>query len=482
MRLKNKVSFLLIIILTFLTRFLFLEKTATFVWDEPRDIHYLYQIMNEKFLTLIGPFSERGVETFGSIYCYLILPLTVFSGYDPIGPVLTIALFGSLTIFIFYFLFSKYLGKDAWKPTLAAIGWYPLLLTGRWAWNPHLGPFWGALSLLFWLNPSLVSWFFSGFFTAIAFNCELVASLAFFGFFLASVLRIKKENLPWTRLVALALGFLIGFSPLLLFELRHQFFFVHQFLFAQEHLTEPIFGLPSQEGLSRLFQMTIELFSVFIIPLFLSLLLVRKPINVKSKRLGNYCFLIFIANFLLLFFLRKPVDRYLFFVLPFFLFWVVAQTQNLWKEKFWGLLVGLVLLSVGLLFYWVKLPPYWQRAIPDMRQITMIITEDSQSFVEEVKINVAAIQSPDQNLTGDRYRFMLWTRGIEILPKTDYHLTQVLYVISTTSNEEKIYSDYAFEIRSLQPFEITEHWVVSDYWYIYRLERRPTGWSLEKLP
>jgi len=480
MRLRNKASLVLIIVLTFLTRFLFLEKAATFLWDEPRDIYYIYKMMNEKFLTLIGPFSERGVETFGSIYCYLILPLTVLFDYDPIAPVLVTAIFGSLTIFIIYFLFSKYLGKDAWKPTLVAIGWYPLLLTSRWAWNPHLGPFWGALSLLFWLNSSSVSWFFAGFFTALAFNCEFVASLALFGFFLVSILRIKKENLPLKRLVSLASGFLIGLSPLLVFELRHQFFFVRQFLFVQKHLAEPIFGLPSQEGFYRLFQMTIELFSVFTIPLFLSLFINKKPINKNLNRLGRYCFLIFVVNFSLLFFLKNPVDRYLFFVLPFFLFWMISLTQNLWREKYWGILTSLILLSIGLLFYWVKLPPYWQRAIPDVRQITQIIAQDQASFEEEVKINVAAIQSPDHNLTGDRYRFMLLTEGIEVLPKTDYHMTQVLYVVSTSPSEEEIYTDYAFEIRSLKPFEITEHWVVSDYWYIYRLERRPAGWSLEK--
>ncbi len=464
---------MLIFILTLLTRFLFLDKTAVFLWDEPRDIYYLYQMMNEKFLTLIGPFSERGVETFGSIYCYLILPLTVLFIYDPMGPVLITALFCSLTIFIFYFLFSRYLGKDAWKPALAAIGWYPFLLTSRWAWNPHLGPFWGALSLLFWLNSSSVSWFFSGFFTALAFNCEFIVGLAFFGFFLASILRIKKENLPLTRLASLAFGFLIGFSPLLLFELRHQFFFIRQFLFVQKHLTEPIFGLPSQEGLYRLFQITIGLFSVFTIPLFLSLFINKKPINKNLSRLGKYSLLIFVTNFFLLSFVRKPVDRYLFFVLPFFLFWVVSQTQILWREKFWGLLTSLVLFSLGFLLYWINLPPYWQRAIPDMREITQIIAQDQTSFEEEVKINVAAIQSPDHNLTGDRYRFMLSTKGIEVLPKTDYHMTQVLYVVSTSPSEEKIYTDYAFEIRSLLPFEITQHWEINNYWYLYRLERRP---------
>ena len=76
LNIRNVSKILVTFIVAFLIRFLYLGKTAIIVWDEARDINYIHHIINEKPLTLIGAFSERGVEVFGSLYYYTILPAT----------------------------------------------------------------------------------------------------------------------------------------------------------------------------------------------------------------------------------------------------------------------------------------------------------------------------------------------------------------------------------------------------------------------
>jgi len=464
--------FLILVVLTLITRFLFLGKTAPFIWDEARDINYVHHIVNEKPLTLIGAFSERGVEVSGSFYYYLILPLTVLLKYNPLGPVLTMALLGSVNILIFYLIFKKILGKEgAFGATLSTIGYYPFLVASRWAWNPYPVLFFNSLALFFWLNPTPLSWFAAGVSLAISFNIHFLSIFTSLGLLIVSFILTRIKRLPFRNVLALMAGFLTGSIPLLVFELRH-FFFSKMFLFSQTNFNDPTFGPPNLPRLLDVSKYFLLIYSVWLLPIVVGRSSKLK-IDSKVNGLATLALLTSVIGLFVLIFLRHTNERYFYFPVPFFVFGIIGATRNLWRNKRLSLAVGVVLLVSGLLIYLSRLTPSWQRSIPQFQKTIPIIEQDLQVFSEDTKFNVAALQGPEQNLTGDRYRFILQLRGNKILDKREYHLTQVLYVISGTGDTEKIYSDQAFEIRSLSPFEITKSWQIDSSWYVHRVERRP---------
>src|SRR6185312_9145874 len=116
---QKAVSFLktnwLIFGILLLAAFLRLYKIAdylTFLGDEGRDALVVYNILHGH-LTLLGPTSSVGGFFLGPIYYYIMAPAMFLSGYSPVGPAAMIALFGVLTVWLTYYVGTKFFNKSA---------------------------------------------------------------------------------------------------------------------------------------------------------------------------------------------------------------------------------------------------------------------------------------------------------------------------------------------------------------------------------
>src|SRR5579872_6112689 len=151
-RLFTKTNILLILVLA-LASFLRLYRIGdymTFLGDEGRDVLVVYDILHGHF-TLLGPTASVGGFFLGPIYYYFMTPFLWLFNYNPVGPAVMIALFGIATVWLVYFVGSKFFSPTAGLIAALLYTISPLVIAySRSSWNPNPMPFF-ILSLLYFL-------------------------------------------------------------------------------------------------------------------------------------------------------------------------------------------------------------------------------------------------------------------------------------------------------------------------------------------
>lgn len=201
----------------------------TFLGDEGRDVLVVKRMIVDHKFTLLGPTASVGGFFMGPIYYYFMAPFLWLWQLDPVGPAVMVALFGVATILLIYLVGKDFFGI---KAGLIAAFFYaisPLVIAySRSSWNPNLVPFFSLLTL-YLLYKGLVknSWplfFISGILFGITLQLHYVALfLALIIIFCLVLMEAKNLRLLLRYSFFTFIGFIIGFSPFLAFELRHGF-------------------------------------------------------------------------------------------------------------------------------------------------------------------------------------------------------------------------------------------------------------------
>jgi len=227
---KKKVELLILVVILVLAAFLRLYKIAdymTFLGDEGRDVLVVKRIIVDHKLTLLGPTASVGGFFLGPLYYYMILPFLWAFRLDPVGPAVMVALFGIVTVWLVYRVGKEFFNSSVGLLSAALYAISPLVIVySRSSWNPNLMPFFSLL--IIWTAWKAVAekrsawFFFGGFLFGLAFQIHYLASflLVAVGIYLLIFLSLKKNLKNYLNAFA---GFLIGWSPLILFELRHNF-------------------------------------------------------------------------------------------------------------------------------------------------------------------------------------------------------------------------------------------------------------------
>ena len=232
----------IIISILIIAGFLRLYKISaymTFLGDEGRDVLVAYNILHGH-LTFLGPTASVGGFFLGPIYYYFMAPFLFLFGYDPVGPAVMVALFGVATVWLIYKIGSEFFGQFAGLIAAALYTVSPLTIAyARSSWNPNLMPFFSLLTMcLLYKGISKKNFFllfFSGVFYGIAIQLHYLE--LFLGVAIVIYVLFQKFLPPGKKIIAsldividlskkylvVFFGFLIGFSPFLAFEIRHNF-------------------------------------------------------------------------------------------------------------------------------------------------------------------------------------------------------------------------------------------------------------------
>ena len=228
---QNWILILILLIAAFL-RLYEIDKYMTFLGDEGRDVLVAYNILHGH-LTLLGPTSSVGGFFLGPIYYYFMAPFLFLSNYNPVGPAIMVALFGIVVVGLVYkigeSIFNRRVGLVA--AFLYAIS--PIVIIySKSSWNPNLMPFFTILtlySLYFGLKKNkLIYFLICGISFGITMQLhyiEIFLSVIIFFYVLLFYYFKKQFNLLKIikNYATIFIGFLIGFSPFILFEVRHDF-------------------------------------------------------------------------------------------------------------------------------------------------------------------------------------------------------------------------------------------------------------------
>ncbi len=224
----------LIVVLTLIGGFLRLfkiEETVMFLGDQGRDALIVADIFREKDPVFIGPVTSVGNMYLGPLYYYFMLPFLWMSYPSPLGPVVAVAVLGTATIPLLYYLFKRWLGISAALLAAFLLTFNaPAIQLSRFSWNPNLEPFVSVFWLYFLIRASqgkLWYWFWVAVAIAVFMQLHYVALITagVSGLvWLNQAIRLHhKKKLgsivkPTLAAVAIVLLFQL---PLVLFDLRH---------------------------------------------------------------------------------------------------------------------------------------------------------------------------------------------------------------------------------------------------------------------
>ena len=388
---KKNFQLIGITLILLLAAFLRLYRIAdymTFLGDEGRDVLVVYNILHGH-LTLLGPTSSVGGFFLGPIYYYFMAPFLWLFNYNPVGPAVMVALFGIATVWLVYKFCEDFFN---YKVGLIAAFLYaisPLVIAySRSSWNPNPLPFFSLLGLFILYKGVVKSrmkyFFISGFLLGIAMQLHylavFLASIMILYVLLTEILPLKK-NIRETGYSLLKkytysfVGFIIGWSPFLAFEVRHGFpdfrsilnFVFHSgntganpdFFSIIYNVFFRVFGrlvtsFPPPEQLFHYSPLIINLWTSFtffvgLLSVFLLLLSLYKSFKLRSEDFKKYLLLfvwIFMGVILFGFYKKDIYDYYFAFMFPLpfilsgFLIWNI---QAFGKLKIYGKILAMLI-------------------------------------------------------------------------------------------------------------------------------------------
>ncbi len=233
---KKRSSTIVIIFILLLAAFMRLYRIGeymTFLGDEGRDLLAVLEILRGNIIFL-GPRSSAADFYYGPVYFYMITPFLWLFNYDPVGPAVFIALVGIATVYLVYHVGKKLFNEPAGLFAAALYAVSPVVLTySRSSWNPNPMPFVALLTLYTAYcalqKKSMRLFIAVGFLLGIAIQLQYLALfldvIVFLYLLVVFLLTEKlKDVFQLVKQYALVgLGFLIGWSPFLAFELKHGF-------------------------------------------------------------------------------------------------------------------------------------------------------------------------------------------------------------------------------------------------------------------
>lgn len=470
------------VVLLIASRFIWLDRSARFVWDESDDLVRMKEIWDNKRLTLVGPISESNVNIYGSLSYYMLMPFAVAYNFNPVGPVVGTAFYSTIFILLLAFFLHKNFKLDPSLVLFFLIPIFPFLQTGRWAWNPHYVPLWQLLSVMaiFFASKrkgllSKLLWVGAGVFSGLTIYCHWYAVFAVGGLFLAICcwpLACRKGDFP--KAFLFGIGVILSWLPMVVFDLKNPpGLFLTRFIFfgpwakggGEVNYFEVISRIPklSFVFVNYFFQNPMATWGGLGI---LGVYFIKIVSGSKKRKL--LLLLPVLANIIGLALVGPHMfEHYLLGSVLFFVLFLLIPDNNGRSSSFQKIIL--------IYFFVFSLKPAileitkntWMTNIGRTRKIADIV----QQNIGKQRCNVFVAASPDQNTTGKRYRDLLKVRGINLMMKEEYRNYECLFVIST-SGWEKIQKDAAYELDLVRNNQPVGKWQVED-WFVYKAENSP---------
>lgn len=317
---KNK-KYLILLIIFFvflLLRCWLLSKTIMFGWDQERDAQIAEKIISHSDIPLIGPrvVGEKGFFL-GPYFFYLITPFYFLTNLHPYAIVYFVIFFSTIFYVISFYIFQKLYGFKVAMLFLAIWAVLPATINqDRIAWNPMLIPL-AFSTLIFYLDKFQLR---PRYFLILGLILGAIFHIHFQGLFyaiLALVYLMKKYPRSLRYYLWIILGFSLTFTPLIIFDFRHQWLNLNlftNFFFSSTHTSgSPISFLPVWSNFVD--QLTGINNLVFSIIIWL-ILVIYGFINRRRAYFFTFTIVLFITPIAFAVYGQRPSEYYFNFLLP----------------------------------------------------------------------------------------------------------------------------------------------------------------------
>lgn len=483
----EKIILIFILLIAAYLRLWDIDGYMTFLGDEGRDVLVVKRMIVDHKFTLLGPTASVGGFFLGPIYYYFMLPFLWAFRLNPVGPAVMVALFGVATVYLVYRA-----GKDFFNQEIGFLSAFlytlsPLVITySHSSWNPNLVPFFSLLyiwSLFKLQNTNRPLWcFVAGLSLGIGFQLHyLFTFLAPIGFiFLIIYKRHLADFKYW--LVKFA-GILTGWSPFLIFEIRHHFpntISLYNFIFygketgfvpikIQERLWDIVFRLfgrlvfsfPQPNRFQLYPQNHLHFWYLAVVISLFSSLFILLIQTIQKRKSSHFLLLLWFVfgTVLFLFYNRSVYDYYLgvMFPLPFFL---IANLFFVLQKKVFLKPFALIFIFVLIILNWSERPIKY----PANHQLKQAETVASLVFdhAQGKPMNFALITNQNSDHT---YRYFLEIWGNKPIAIENFEndpqrktVTDQLLVVCEVDNCQPLGSPL-WEIAGFGQAEIVGEWM-----------------------
>lgn len=485
---NNKLEFgilLFVLLLGAYFRFYQIRGSVTFLGDEGRDAIIVKRMIVDHKFTLLGPTISFGNLYLGPIYYYFMIPALWLSNFDPVGPAIMVACFGIATIFLVWKV-----GRDMfnYKVGLMAAALYSvsalIIIHTRSSWNPNPMPFFSILTIygLFrTIRDKDGRWLvLVGACLGIAIQLHYIAMVLIATSGLIFLIYRPKIKIGW--ILAGIASFLVLFSPLIFFELRHGF--INTKALFNLFLKKDEFSASAGIGFNKFMPITIydRLFTGFIanrnavVGTVLSIASVISLLFFRIKRktgdnLGINILILWVVFGIIGIPLYQGTmnDHYLglLFPAPFLLVgYLISQVLKVKNGKIIGGTIFILLFLFNFLGndIFSKNGPNYQ--IDRVKAVSKTIADN----VGDKKFNVALV-SPTKDFMAYNYRYFLELDGKVPQNYDNFNNIDVLYVIE----EYKWASPDQlgiWEVGTFGPSMVIKDWTFDFGVQVYRLDRK----------
>lgn len=454
--------FFVLLVGVIFTRFWNINETARFTRDESSDLLRMHQYWQEKKITLVGPISSTGNKVFSSLTYYMQLPVVILNNFTLVSPAIATAAWGVLTVFLLFLIWQSYYKnkKLDWQSILflvLCVVWHPLVITSRWAWNPHLIPFWLALGFFIERSNWKTKYLWLGLALGMTFHHHYLAIFGVGVFGLLKMIELIRQK-KWKSVFLLVGGALIAILPFIIFDLRHP-----PGLFFGAYLSGGVSDLqgPTLTTFWMRFLASCDIALREIVPwkilwipiLFLLGRLMFFDWKNRNKRNLIYIFPV-IAQIFASLFVEKAELRYFLPATIFVLMYLLIPREIRAKR------IATIIMAIMTIASLFQLPTALTKVevSPSIAVVSEASAVVTNIFRENEVINnpnIAALTGDDLDALGEKYRDVLAMNKITFKAASEYDATENLFVISN-QDEETVRNDPNYAMRFFQQAHLVE--------------------------
>ena len=451
--------FFLIIIAAFLRLYNF-PNTLMFQGDQGRDAILVARIWREHDPVFIGPVMSVGNLYLGPLYYYFMLPFLFVTYPSPLGPAVAVAILGTMSVGLIYYLGKKLVGETAaFFASFFLTFSYVAVEYSRFSWNPNPAPFVSILLIYFtykaWTK-NVWYWLLVSVCVSVLIQLHYVTLLSAVGAGLIWLIQLatfvknkeqRTKNKNFNKFVICTflslIIFLLSLTPLVLFDFKHNYVnaYALQSMFTKEDALEQKGGLLATlkethgRGMHILYEATIGQVrqlnsSLYWLSLISLAILLAKAKGGQDER--EFQALVVIVSFLLTGILGTAIyqhtvfNHYILYLLPitFLIYGIFAA--RLWRSSLGKLLV-IIFIIVFLQFNLVRLP------LKSLGWTIKNVSEVAQEILTHVDENEqynVILLSESKDLYAQNYRYYLEASQHQPLGLDEYALADKLIVIN----------------------------------------------------
>ncbi len=276
---KNKLP-ILTMLAAIVLRFYKIGPFTIFLSDQGRDAVIVKRIVTLEHLPAIGPPTSIGHVFLGPFYYYLIAPFLWLARLNPIGMSVGMAILSVVGLFACYLIARKEYNKKIADLFLIFSSFSFISIDySRFSWNPNPLPFFSFITIYFatmmFKSRKILYGFLMGSFLALSIQLHYLAILLALPIGIAAIYSIVKNKQRLKTILTIGssiLGFIFFSSPLILFDLKHQFINSKSLiaLFQKERVvTDSSFTSRFQDTVSAFFQHILQIPISHVMGLFL---------------------------------------------------------------------------------------------------------------------------------------------------------------------------------------------------------------------